>query len=159
MADVGNVDSSNGFWPVALLSGGTGAIPTFQATLAANQAITAGDALVSNGDGTCQIALHNSAAIFGVAAETKVSDTSTQNLLIYPALPWILFEAQCAATYAITIRYTAVDIQGSTGAMEVEENATTYGVFWVINENPETPVGDYTRVRGVFIQSSFLELV
>ena len=76
-------------------------------------------------------------------------------LCIYPALPGVVFEGQCSGTYAASIRYTSVDIEGTTGIMEVNENATTEQVIHVIGPVDGTTIGANSRVQFVIARSAF----
>lgn len=114
--------------------------------------VAKGDALVNGGAGTHTIALSSSGTIHGVAAEAGVSGDT---ILFYPAGPQNEFEAQCSGTYAATIVGYAVDIEGTTGIQEVDEDATTEKVFQVTGYNDNDSVGANTRVRGFFVRASY----
>ena len=143
------------FYPVRLLSGGTGSIPTYKVQLAANNAIAEGDPVVIDGSGYVVCGAADSAQILGFAAETKSSSADAQDLLIYPALPWIEFAGTCSGTYAITRRNTTCDIEGSTGAFYVNENASAEDVIQITGEDPESEIGAGTVVYFVVIRSQF----
>jgi hypothetical protein len=93
-----------------------------------------------------QIAIVTSGALRGVAAQDVATSAVVADLWYYPALPWLVFEGQCSGTYATTIASTAVDIEGTTGIMEVNENATTEAVIHIISANPNTEIGANSRV-------------
>lgn len=148
-----NNDNPNGFTCLDAISGE----PTIKpGTLATSQTITKGDALIKS-SGQLQIALSNSGLIEGVAAETKTTTTATATLLYYPADHNNRFEAQCSGTFAESLIGSVVDIEGGTGVMEVNENATTEQVFqiqgWV--KDGTNVVGANTRVFGDFVRSSY----
>jgi hypothetical protein len=151
-----NTDNPNGFTFVRSLSGKTGT-PLVEVPLATTQTVTKGDALaLSTGQAT--IAASSSGQIYGVAAESKTTTTSTAQILMYPATPDNLFEAQCEGTYAASMIGTACDIEGTTGIMEVNEDATTEKVFMIMEANSESEIGANTRVRGIFVRSSYTGL-
>ncbi len=151
-----NRDNPDGFTFVKNLSGSTGD-EMVTVLLATTQTIAKGDALaLSSGEAT--IAVYTSGLIFGVAAQDKTTTTATEEILMYPAIPTNEFEAQCEGTYALSIRHSAVDIAGATGVMEVNEDATTEAVFQITGENSNSEIGANTRVRGVFVRSSYLDL-
>jgi hypothetical protein len=153
-----NVDNPHGFvWAGSLLTGDQ-TPQTFKGTLASAQTIAAGDALIAS-SGVISIAASTSATILGVAFEAVTSAaTATSTITFIPATPWNIFEAQCSGTFATTILYTDVDIEGTTGIMEVNEDATTEQVFQVIDyvKASNNAVGANTRVLGVFKKSAFL---
>jgi hypothetical protein len=151
-----NTDNANGFTWVKNLAGG-GVPELIPVTQATTQTITKGDALELS-SGQAIVGTSSSGTILGVAAQSQTTTTATATLLIYPATPWNVFEAQTSGTYAASIRHSAVDIEGATGVMEVNENGTTEKVFQVIGENPNTEIGANSRVWGVFVRSSFLDL-
>lgn len=106
-------------------------IPTYQGILKSGVTVTANDngadAVVLGTDGYLDIATASSAAIAGIACYTLTGD-GTKVLDYYPALPGILFEGQTSGTSAQTDIGTAVDIEGTTGIMEINENAFSTGV-------------------------------
>ena len=146
-----NVDNPHGFkWirsvgsPVPLMD---------KITLAGT--VAAGDTLVNGGSGTCTIGLSNSGTIHGVAAE---AGDSGDEILFYPAGPDNEFEAQCSGTFAATMIGTAVDIEGTTGIQEVNEDASTEKVFQITGYNDNDEVGANTRVRGFFVRATYNDL-
>lgn len=154
-----NVDNPNGFRFSRSLVAGCPILCT--GTLTTNQSVKAGDALIFSA-GVLSIALSNSGTIHGVAAEDKTTTSTADSIVYHPAVPWIEFEAQCSGSYENTADdFTAVDIEGTTGIMEVNENANTEGVF-VITEMVNDGVnaeGANARVRGYFLRSSFYPAV
>lgn len=145
-----NIDDPNGFTCVGSL---TGEIVTRTVTLAGT--VAKGDSLVA-ASGTATIGLSNSGLILGVAAEAGVSG---DEILYYPAVPWLIFEGQCSGTYALASHmFTAVDIEGTTGIQEINEDATTEKVAQIIGINPNSEVGDHTRVRFIWVRSGFTGL-
>jgi hypothetical protein len=149
-----NTDNPNGFKWIKNL---TASDELITVTLATTQTIAKGDALQLS-SGQAIIATSGAGQIFAVAAEAETTTTATADILVYPAYPWYEFEGQCSGTYAASIRHSAVDIEGTTGIMEVDENATTEKVFQVTGHNPNSEIGANTRVTGVFIRSSYLDL-
>lgn len=147
-----NVDNPNGFRFVKSLAGH---VELERGYLNASQTIAIGDAIIAS-SGRINIALANSGALLGVAAQACTSSTEDDEMLFYPAVPWIVFEGQCSGTYARTIMYTDVDIEGTTGIMEVNENATTEQVVKVIGELDGSAIGANTRVLFVIQRSSFV---
>jgi len=160
-----NVDNPNGFWFDYSMTGHSELAKGNIYKGAAALAITRGDAVIEDGStaGKVDIALSNSGLLLGVSAETS-SWTAAQalagdDILFYPAVPWLVFNGQCSGTYALTSRYAACDIEGTTGIMEVNENATTENVISIIGEDPNTAIGANSRVKFVIIRSSYLPLL
>ena len=154
-----NVDNPNGF---QFAYSETGYVQMASGTVAASNTIAAGDAIVVSDQtaGQIMIALSSTALILGVAAEAVVVGAgATDTIMFYPANPWMIFEGQCSGTYADTIQYTAVDIEGTTGIMEVNENATTETVVYILGKVGDSAVGANTRVLFRFIRSSYCPLL
>lgn len=155
-----NVDNPNGF-TFEYSMAGMGSERLVKGTLAASNTVAKGDALIESGvtAGQLAIAASNSGLLMGVAAEAAtVGAGATTDLYFYPAVPWYVFSGQCSGTYATTIRYSAVDIEGTTGIMEVNEDATTELVIYIIGELDGSEIGANTRVLFTIVRSSFLAL-
>lgn len=153
-----NRDNPNGFTWVKSLIPGSSTPELVPVTQAISQVIAKGDAVFLS---SAQAIIGTSSAerILGVAAESQTTTAgATATLMIIPATPWNVFAAQCSGTYAASIRHSAVDIEGTTGIMEVNENATTEAVFQVLQEDPNTEIGANSTVWGVFIRSEYLDL-
>ena len=157
-----NVDNPNGFRCIGTLSGGEPQI--VEVTLADSQTIAQGDALIFSNIGTAQtvqIAVYTSGVIAGVAAEAVTTSGSTDTILMYPADPDYIFEAQCSGTYASASHdFKCVDIEGTTGIMEVNENLSTYCVFQILGmvNNNKNEAGANARVYGRFVRSAYTPL-
>ena len=149
-----NVDNANGFTFIKAI-GGRGEL--WKGTLEISNTIAKGDALiVSNTAGQVEIAVDTSPQIIGIAAEDKVTGAgATAEILYYPALPNYVFEGQCSGTFAATMINTAVDIEGATGVMEVNEDATTEDVIQIIGVDPNTEIGANSRVQFLILRSGF----
>jgi len=150
-----NYDNPNGFRWVKSLSGRNKPIIESQ-TITTGQTIAAGDAVII-ASGLLSIAEATSGLIHGVAIESVTTSAAGATLLYIPALPTEVFEGQCSGTYTAAIRYTAVDIEGTTGVMEINENATDEAVAQVIGElgDPNNSIGANTRVLFTFVRSSY----
>jgi hypothetical protein len=153
-----NVDNPNGFTFVKSL---TGHAELWQGQVAVNNTVAKGDALIADGTaGQLDIAVATSPQLMGIAAHAvTASATVVQNIQYYPALPWYIFEGQCSGTFATTMINTAVDIEGTTGIMEVNENATTEDVIQIIGYDPNSAVGANTRVYFLILRSAFLPVL
>jgi hypothetical protein len=153
-----NTDKPNGFTWIKNLDGS--GIQTIEVTIKSTVAIAKGDALIVDaGTGNADIALSNSGAIFAVANASVTAAATSRTIPVVLATPNAVFEAQCNGTYSAGVRFTAVDIEGTTGVMEVNENATTEQVFQVLGEDPNTEIGANSRVFGVFIRSEAIPLL
>jgi len=158
-----NVDNPNGFWLDYSMLGHaefeTGNIYKADSALT----ITRGDAVIEDGTtaGKVDIAASSSGALLGVSAETSVWSATQaaagDTILFYPAVPWLVFNGQCSGTYALTKRYEEHDIEGTTGIMEVNEDAEK--VLYIIGEDPNSEIGDNTRVKFIILRSSFCPLL
>lgn len=148
-----NVDNPNGFTFYQSLVGHG---ELWEGKLNASQTIAKGDAIIAT-SGRINIALSSSPKILGVAAEPCTASSEDDDMLFYPATPWNVFSGQCSGTYAQTICFTSVDIEGATGVMEVNENATTELVVHVIglDGDPNNSIGLNSRVLFTFPRSDF----
>ena len=150
-----------GFKCIGLLSGKDVPEP-MEMTLAASQTIAKGDALILTNVGTTntvQIALSNSPLIHAVAAESVTTSGSTDTILAYPADPNYLFEGRCSGTFSKASHtwVNGVDIEGATGAMMINENATTEKVAQILEmvESDDNAEGANSRVIFRWLRSSF----
>ena len=122
-----NLDRPSGFRAVANLGGG--AIPMYPATVASNVSLAPGDAIIMLSGGNVTIATSSSTGILGVCQTpiTAIAAT-TQKILYVPAMDGIVFEGQCSGTYTPVNAGESVDIEGTTGIMEINEDAQSTGV-------------------------------
>ena len=71
----------------------------------------------------------------------------------------MVFEGQCSGDSAANLVGTAVDIEGATGVMEVNEDATTEDVIQIVglrsDEDPAYTLGTNDRVRFIVLRSQF----
>ena len=143
------VDNPNGFVCVGTLNGGPAPEPMY-ARLDVNQTISRGDMLIASG-GYLQIAAASSVVLIGVAVESIVASASVYKWVGFiPALPHVLFEGQCSGTATIADLWTVCDIEGTTGIMEINEDATSYGVIAPValsNETEGFGTGAGTRLK------------
>lgn len=154
-----NKDIPNGFSFVRSL---TGQQAPLSGALAANQTIAKGDALIIS-SGLIAIALATSGLIWGVAAEDAVSGASPSRdddrIAFYPAVPGNIFEGQVSGTSAATSIGAEADIEGATGIMEINEDASVEDVVQILalvsDIREEIDIGLNDRVEFHFIRSSF----
>lgn len=153
-----NLDNPNGFKFIESLVG-HGELAK-GARVASGAAIAKGDALIISATvPDMQIAVSTSGLLHGIAAQDVATSAVQADLWYYPAVPWSIFEGQCSGTFATTIITTDVDIEGTTGIMEVNENATTEGVIQIIGYDPNSEVGANTRVYFYILRSSWLPIL
>lgn len=146
-----NTDNPNGFKWVKTIGSNTPYVD--YVTLGGT--VTAGDALVFSA-GACTIALSNSGLIHGVAAESGVS---SDVIMFYPAIPQNVFEAQCSGTYSAASHLgAAVDLEGTTGIQEVNEDSANEDVCKIMELKPGSEEGANSRVYVTFPRSSYTEL-
>ena len=154
-----NKDVRNGFSFVRSLSGQQAPL---SGALAASQTIAKGDALIIS-SGLIEIALATSALIWGVAAEDASSGASItredDRIAFYPAAPGYIFEGQCSGITSATTVGSQADIEGATGVMEINADASVEDVVLihalVSDIREEIDIGLNDRVEFEFIRSSF----
>ena len=126
-----NDDRPNGFSWACNLAGGTGGPITKRYIQKTSTQITKGDWVIwDDSTGTVDIAVSSSPALLGVACETSAASSSAgDTLLVIPAFPWYLFVGQTSGTMSQALIGDYADIEGATGVMEINENATTESVL------------------------------
>jgi hypothetical protein len=145
-----NIDNPNGF---KFLYAAAGHVEFKRGFLKASETIAEGDLIARDASGRVRIWTTADSEVLGVAQSPCTSATADDEILYIAAQPGIYFHAQCSGTYAITLRDTAVDVEGTTGIMEVNENATANAVFTIRGEvdiDGQSAIGDHTRVFGEF---------
>jgi len=153
-----NTDIPNGF---SVSSNQYGQAAVIHFPVAASQTIAKGDAVIL-ASGLVQIAVATSPQLLGIAdaaITTSGSVDRDDTVAVVVALPGIVFEGQCSGDSTAALVGTACDIEGATGVMEVNENATTEDVIQVVglrsDEDPEYTLGTNDRVRFVVLRSQF----
>jgi len=147
-----NTDNPNGFKPAYTLSGGPPAVVWMP--VATTQTLAKGDAITLS-SGQVAISTSTSGTIDGVMAAPSVSATANTLVPVYVANSDTVFEGQCSGSSAVALIGTAVDIEGTTGIMEVNEDATTEVICRIIELHPSDAVGANGRVRFVIEKSAF----
>lgn len=150
MAVVNLLSQGIGFHPHANLGGGSGVIPTRKGIEAASQSFKKGAVLIESGGKVAIAAADAVAAILGVAA-ADASGVTDKEVLFYPALPGMVFEAtfedQTNENHALAAAnvYANYAIQvDSNGIFYVDENDTTNTSVQIVGH--KDPVGT-TRAR------------
>ena len=152
-----NTDNPNGFMCV---KSDFGTIKIEEGLVDTSQTITKGDALIITAAGLIQIAVATSPLIYGVAAESVTSAAAGSNIKFIPALPWYVFEGQCSGSFAATHRGGTADIEGTTGIMEVNEDASVEDVLVMVREHPDATVGSASaQIYFRWIRSAYLPVL
>lgn len=151
-----NVDNPRGFEFVGNLYGGTGGARALKLKTANAQTIAPGDAVILNA-GYVQIALANSGLILGVAASGVTGSAQGDDIWVIPAMPGFLFRAQCSGTLTQALLLKEADIEGATGVMEVNEDATVEGVVQIVDldRSERNALGANADVIVRFIRTDF----
>jgi len=157
-----NSNIPNGF-SVSSNQYGQDAVKSFP--VAASQTITKGDFVVL-ASGLIEIAVLTSPQLLGIAAHditTTGSVDRNDTLAVTVALPGIVFEGQASGSSTAALIGEACDIEGATGIMEVNENATTEDVLQIIgfrsDEDPNYELGLNDRIRVVVLRSQYIPLL
>lgn len=111
--------------------GGTPPIHAYLHSASDASAIAAGDAVIIDGSypGYVDIAASNSGQLLGVAQNACAASTAG-TVYVYDD-PATEFVGTCSGTSAQTLINTDVDIEGGTGAMYVNEDATSEQVVHI----------------------------
>lgn len=126
-------DNARGFKWTGSLVGGVAGPRTRAFRMAASTTITEGDAVIFS-SGYLDVATATSGTIAGVAVESKTTGAGENPfILMIPALPFYLWTANTSGTPTQAMVGTLVDIEGATGAMEVDEDASTEDVVQIID--------------------------
>lgn len=127
-----NKDNPRGFEFVGNIYGGAAGPRVLEMKAATGATIKEGDAVILAA-GYVSIALANSPVILGVAASSVTSATQGDAISVIPAMPGYLFRAQCSGTMTQALMLGEADIEGATGAMEVNEDASLEDVVQIID--------------------------
>jgi hypothetical protein len=154
---VANQDAPNGFKYVK------GEHLVMHIGLAATQVISKGDMIIEDTNGYGAIAASSSGQLLGLAlhdADSTGEAAGAIDMEYIVATPATIFQGQCSGTLTQTMLMSDMDIEGTTGIMEVNENATTEQVIRII-EIPDTTefgineVGANSRVNFIVIRRTF----
>lgn len=133
-------------------------LPMYEYMTKSNLSLAPGDAVILLSGGTVDIATSSSTGILGVCQSkiTAVSATQ-QKVLVVPALPHIVFAGQCSGTYSPVNAGESVDIEGTTGIMEINEDAQSTGVARIVGleKSEGNAAGANARVLFTWAKSQF----
>lgn len=128
-----NVDKPNGFRAHSMMGAGTGAFPLFTGTTDSNVSCVPGDPLFLTSDGTITVASASSTGIYGVAQQALTGATGVRKSIKFiPAIDSIVWSGQCSGTYTPVNAGESVDIEGSTGIFEINEDAQSIGCARIV---------------------------
>ena len=151
-----NKDLPNGFR--AVMSGSGSPPPVFEVMTAANLALNPGDFLTMLSNGTVTITTSSSTSIFGLC-QSKVSAESgvSKKIRYIPALDDLIYEGQCSGTFTPVNVGESVDIEGTTGIMEVNEDAQSTGVIRIVGlaKGVDNAAGANARVNFTITKSQW----
>ena len=146
-----NVDNPSGFSPHRRLGGG--ALQTFTGLLASNTIYEAGDILQAEA-GYVTIATAATDAVAGVAQSIQATSLGTHpTAYFYPAIQDYVFTAQCSGTPTQATIWTLVDFEGTTGIMEINEDASTIDHMRAIGFESNTSIGLNAKMEVIFAKS------
>lgn len=146
-----NVDAPNGFQPEYLMGGG-GAIPLMSVLLSSNTGCKIGDPIALLTTGLATVGSATSTEILGVAQETVTAVAATRkNVKVAVALENAVFSGQCSGNCLITRIGEDVDIEGSTGIFEINEDASSIDIARIIGLKPVSGNAWGTNARVLFV--------
>lgn len=152
-----NKDNPNGFRVLQTVSG---TVPMVLSGLTVTGlSIKPGDAVIKDGStGLLDIATASSTAIFGVCQSEVTGETGVSKKINYiPATEDVIWEGQCSGTLTQAMMGDTCDIEGTTGIMEINENATSTNVVRLIelSDRPDNAMGANARVKFKFTLNQF----
>lgn len=150
-----NIDNPHGFIAETAL-GTVGNIPIWGAKLLSNTIIEPGDALSGQSGYACLTNVITTDSILGVSLSAQATSVTTnQDILFHPALDFVVFSGQCSGTPTQALVWTNCDIEGTTGIMEINENASTYSPVRLIGLKPGSSMGLNAEMLFVWNKSAF----
>lgn len=138
-----NLDNPNGF---SAISGFEESTHEWTVNSAGTATIKKGDAVIISQGYAC-IAASSSGSLLGIAAGPSDETTSAQGKVLVHDDYRTIFEGQVSGTATLAMRGKVCDIEGTTGIMEINEDATTESVVQIIAFTPGTEIGANSRVQ------------
>ena len=153
-----NRNLPNGFRAVEMLGGGQ-TFPHVPAKLGSNISLNPGDAVFMLTTGKLRLALVSDTQIFPVCDSKVLGAVGVEpEILVIPALPNIVFEAQYGTT-ATTLNNVGAshDIGGATGVQVLSSTSAGGAPARLLGLSPavDNALGQYMRVRFVWQKSQF----
>ena len=126
-----NRDNPYGFKAVRNLN--DGAIPKWKGKLLSNTIVTSGDAVMAASGYVALTNIVATNAVLGVIDSIQATSITTTNPDVYftPSMDGIVFRGQCSGAPTQATVFTNCDIEGTTGIMEINEDATSLNVVKV----------------------------
>lgn len=146
-----NTNNPHGFQPERNEAGA--AIPIEYGYLDTGQTVTKGDLIYWGANGNLIIYTAQIATVAGVATEAKTTTTAVAQIGFYPVQDNIIFSAQSSGTPTTSLIGSTCDIEGGTGAMMINENATNVNIVRIVGLNARSTMGQYAELDVKFVQS------
>lgn len=149
-----NIDKPAGFRVSAM----PGSFPIYTGKTASNVTLNPGDAVIRLTTGLIGLALATSTSILGVSQSKLTGEAGVQkDCMFVPALPGIVFSGQCSGTPTQSVVGEKHDIEGGTGVMEINEDATSTNVVEIVGFEGgiNNAVGANARVLFVWSSSAW----
>ena len=150
-----NVDNPSGF---VVARSNSVVVPLVKGTTGSNVTLADGDFVTMLTTGLIALATSSSATLHGLCVKPVTGAAGVgKECWVVPALETIEFEGQCSGTMAQTDIGEACDIEGTTGIMEVNEDANSTAVIRItgLANGLKNAVGANARVRFVVNKSSY----
>lgn len=154
-----NVDNANGFsWAGNIYGSSIGPL-TKAIPQASTIQINEGDFVIYV-NGTVGLGLANSTHLLGVAAQTQLSTSALEPILVVVARPGDLFEGQCEGTPSQASIGIICDIINGTGVMEIDENAHLTGAIQIMElvDDGNNVMGEFARMLVSVVVSDYMKL-
>jgi hypothetical protein len=153
-----NTNSAKGFKAIRHYFGAAG-LPTEWGTLNTSVTVAIGDALTFTTTGFITLGLAASTTILGVSKSAITGAAGVTPQVAYtPNVPGIIWQGQCSTTGTRTICFETHDMSGGTGAMQINDGATSTNVIFPLKLAtdslfPENAFGQYAKFEFVFTKS------
>jgi hypothetical protein len=150
-----NVNNPNGF---VVARSNSVTVPLVKGLTGSNVTLADGDFVAMLTTGLIALATSASATLHGVCAKPVTGAAGVRKECWFvPALPTIEFEGQCSGTLAQTDIGEAVDIEGGTGVMQINEDANSTKVLAIVGlgEGLTNALGANARARVIVAKSSY----
>lgn len=147
-----NTNAPYGFKPWRSSNGGV--FDLDYGTLAGT--VAQGDPLVRD-SGTGNLKVHTAGAAERIVGVASMAGVANDVIGYFPADADTLFRTQSYRSTVLdnTYLYKAYDIAGTTGATGVDTSGATHPIFRVTQFAPDTTVGAYAEVIGMFQVSGY----
>jgi hypothetical protein len=153
-----NLDNPNGFR--AIMPAGT-VLPMFEYYTKSNVALAPGDAVYLLSTGVVDIMTASiNVGVLGVCQSKVTAEAGVQKkVLVLPAYKDIVFSGQCSGTYSPVNAGETVDLEGTTGIMEVNENSLVASTACIriigLEQGIDNAVGANARVLFTWAKSQW----